>query len=195
MIATTAVIVSASAESGEAGSIRYTVRLNHPAGPITVPNVKSHSVVNDTETSVIAAPVGSVWPVFLFDGQAQFCITETVSATAVGSTRSFARISAITPAGSNKWQYAAVRQIKTGAGYGGWSDNGAPFELRNTMEENNTGSGIEGNGVNVGTLPDGFSLRPLAIDAVVPYWTVKVDFTGETEYWCSVVNAVDGECQ
>lgn len=187
--------MSASAESGEAGSIRYTVRLNHPAGPVTVPNVKSHSVPNDPETSVIAAPVGSVWPVFLFDGQAQFCITETVSATAVGTTRSFARISAITPVGSNKWLYSAVRQIKTGAGYNGWSDNGAPFELRNTLEENNTGSGVEGNGVNVDTLPDGFSLRPLAIGAVVPYWTVVVDITMELEYWCAVVNAVDGECQ
>jgi len=195
LIATTLVIISADPAVGPAGTIRYTVRLNHPSGPVTVPNVKSHSVVNDAQTSVVAAPVGSVWPVFLFDGQAQFCISETVSATAVGTTRSFARISAITPAGTNKWLYTAVRQDKAEPSYGGWTDDGPTFDLRNTMEENNTGSGIEGNGVNVGTLPAGFSLRPLAIDAVVPYWTVTVNFTGETEYWCSVVNAVDGECQ
>jgi hypothetical protein len=77
LIATTLIIVSADPVSGPAGTIRYTVRLNHPAGPITVPNVKSHSSVDDgSGIDRKAAATGSVWPAFLFDGQLQACIHE-----------------------------------------------------------------------------------------------------------------------
>jgi hypothetical protein len=188
-------ITNAIDADDSAGLIRYDALVSIPGqDSFPVDGIVSSSVGAPGQGR-FAAAVGTEWPGFIDDEIVSAYIAEGGTGAAVGSSRTFARIAAATPLGSNTWQYAAVRQVKATAGYGGWADTGAPFELRNTMEENNTGSGIEGNGVNVGTLPDGFSLRPLAIDAVVPYWTVKVDFTGETEYWCSVVNAVDGECQ
>jgi hypothetical protein len=188
-------ITNAIDENDSAGLIRYDALVSIPGqDSFPVEGIVSSSVGAPGEGRTAAA-VGTEWPGFIDDEIVSAYIAESGGPGGGSATQRFARIAAATPLGSNTWQYAAVRQIKTGASYGGWTDDGPTFDLRNTMEENNTGSGIEGNGVNVGTLPAGFSLRPLAIDTVVPYWTVTVNFTGETEYWCSVVNAVDGECQ
>lgn len=65
----------------------------------------------------------------------------------------------------------------------------------NTIEFGNTGEGIEGNGVNVDTLPEGFKIMPIGIGAVVLVHFVRNSDGSDYTSWFSAVNVVDGECQ
>lgn len=67
---------------------------------------------------------------------------------------------------------------------------------RNTIEASNTDQGLQGNGVDADTLPDGFDIVPIGDGAVVklsgPYGANETD---PGLYLFSVANLVDGECQ
>lgn len=66
---------------------------------------------------------------------------------------------------------------------------------RNTIEAGNTDQGVQGNGVNATTIPQGFAIVPAGAGAVVqltgPYGATDTD---PGFYMFSVANLVDGEC-
>ena len=107
----------------------------------------------------------------------------------------FVRITGSTPIGSNRWRYSGILSSHNGVGefaeFTPIPEN-TLAEIYNSMEANNDNSGVQGNGVNVSTLPAGFSIQPLATDTVVPIWVA-----GFYPNWNGIVsapNAVDGVC-
>jgi len=81
----------------------------------------------------------------------------------------------------NRWDYTGFTL----------SGDQQTVDLRNGMEDPNTGTGVEGNGVNMDTLPDGFGMVPIGVGAVVRAW--PPDEPGDP-WKFSVANAIDGEC-
>lgn len=104
------------------------------------------------------------------------------------------QITSATPAGSNKWTYEFVEVEKTGTGYGGWGtkSGGVTGTAFNRVEVPNSNAGVQGNGVELSNLPPGFSIQPAAVGIVIVL--TPVDVAGNTEYWFSYENAVDGDC-
>lgn len=70
-----------------------------------------------------------------------------------------------------------------------------PVEGRNTLEASNTDTGVQGNGVNADTIPQGFDIVPIGDGAVVelrgPYGVTQDD---AGFYLFTVANLVDGVC-
>ena len=102
METTNLIIEQASALDNELEPIKYKVLLNHPAGPITLHGVRSHTTPG-TEPGVIrtAAATGSAWPVVILeDGSIQAFIYEHAEGGVV-STASvrMARIESATATG------------------------------------------------------------------------------------------------
>lgn len=117
--------------------------------------------------------------------------------------------------GDNRWVYTAVELVKTEAGPDAWEETGDPIEgVRNTYEVGNTSSGVQGNGVDVSTLPTGFALQPVRTGLICPgrRYTVlrevevdpedpEYDPEAEPQYeevvevWITEPNAVDGVCE
>ena len=108
----------------------------------------------------------------------------------------WARITAATSAGPNRWQYQIEEVIKTGAGYAGWTTKpiARTGDAFNTAEEMNNGSGLEGNGVDIGNLPAGFSLKPAPTGLLVFVTVVTLNDQSAKEFWLCHENAIDGEC-
>lgn len=63
----------------------------------------------------------------------------------------------------------------------------------NLAEANNSSSGIQGNGVDLTTLTNGFSLQPVRGEPVVEL-RGPFDADGTARWWFSSTNAIDGEC-
>jgi hypothetical protein len=110
----------------------------------------------------------------------------------------WARISANSLYSINQYTYTFIEIEKTSAGYGGWADKtgGRTGTAYNTFEDSNTGSGVQGDGVDIDNLSGtGFALQPIPVrtDPVLVYWIYLTD--GSIEYWISVPNAIDGECE
>lgn len=111
----------------------------------------------------------------------------------------FARITAATALGSNRWKYAWEQVVPDGstegawrAVAGGWTHSTHGY-LYNMAEAPNDGAGIEGNGVDRANLPGGWAMRPIALGVVVH---VLAQFSG-TAFKCgyfSQPNADDGAC-
>lgn len=105
--------------------------------------------------------------------------------------------------GPNRWDYQFAETIKTQSGYDGWTlrTNGRTGDAMNKFEVPNSGSGTQGNGINVDTLPGGFSIQPIASGIVVTidierWFNVDGGVVIESgfEYWFSAMNSVDGVC-
>lgn len=195
MICTTLRIVSAEPETGTAGTIRYTVSLNHPeSGPLTLTNIRSHCTPPTSTDEYLAAPEGSVWPAVLLKGDSlQALIAEQKPG---GPSSDWYSISAATPNGANRWRYTASRVYKDENGYRGWlPDESGSYTLFNGFEDPNGAAGVQGNGVNVANLEGTFALRPITAGVVVRGWKVPVGDLGDMfEYWFFAPNGVDGEC-
>lgn len=110
----------------------------------------------------------------------------------------WARVTASTADGTNRWTYTFSEVQKTGAGYTGWSirSGGRTGTARNTFEDINDAAGIQGNGINIdgSAFPDNFDIQPIPAGTIV--WVVRVVRAGSqvAEFWLSYVNAVDGTC-
>lgn len=112
-------------------------------------------------------------------------------------TRFMARITGNTSLATNRWTYAweevylndtadwtAVASGRTSATHG---------VALNGMEAGNTGTGVQGNGIDLANLPAGFAIKPISPDTVHemlgpfgPAGTLRCHF--------SAANGVDGEC-
>ena len=116
----------------------------------------------------------------------------------------WARITSATSQGNNKWTYRFTRLEKTSPGYDGWTDLVPEFSRTayNSAEDQNTASGVQGNGVDVSgaDFPAGFSYQPLPVGLRV--WVEEVSFGDAankievTEYWIkNFPNGIDGTCE
>jgi len=117
----------------------------------------------------------------------------------------WAKITGHTTDGTNRWLYTFVSVIKNGYGYGTWVEESDPFagDARNTLEDMNSNSGVQGTGVDLVNLPDGFEIKPVPTNAIIRMYQVYVtesssssssSGTSNPEYWFSYENAVDGDC-
>ena len=111
-----------------------------------------------------------------------------------------ARIASATPvSGSdNQYEYGFVEVEKTSPGYGGWTDaaDGTTGTAYNMIEDQNSATGILGNGVNADNLVTSvaeFSMQPCPVGTRVMIWAVVLE-DGTVEYWFQYENAVDGGC-
>lgn len=113
------------------------------------------------------------------------------------------KITGSTQDGSNKrWSYTMIEQVKTAAGYGGWTDKPGALSITgyNMIEDINTDTGTYGNGVTQASLNgprDGdFDIQPMPNGLTV--WGKSVTFTvGDesiSEVWFGEPNGVDGTC-
>jgi hypothetical protein len=108
----------------------------------------------------------------------------------------WAKITASTADGTNRWKYSWVEVYKSAAGYAGWSTltggRSGTTNARNSIEDMNSGTDVQGNGVDVANLLGTFALQPCPANCIVRMH--QVGFGSTTEYWFSYANGVDGEC-
>lgn len=95
-----------------------------------------------------------------------------------------------------RYNYTGRVARKTGAANTGWADRDAEdVTLYHTLEYLNNGSGVEGHGVNIDTLPAGFAIKPIPVGTPVFAEPVVVEGSPNTlEWWITAVSPIDGEC-
>jgi hypothetical protein len=95
----------------------------------------------------------------------------------------------------NHYVYTGQRQIPYTPGL--WQDdpdNATPVTaIYNTMEANNSDSGVQGNGTDLADYPDGTTIPPLRGNPVL-WCRPGVDCYGNPEYWVSAPNAAPVVC-
>lgn len=127
---------------------------------------------------------------------AKFVYTFTFGG-AGGPPQLWIKITGSSSIGDNRWSYAWAEQTYQQAGQ--WQDtpdgrtSGTDGPAFNTIEANNTGSGVQGNSVDVDDLPTGFDLSPVAGGPVVLAHSV-VNCNGVSEILFSYENGVTGTC-
>jgi len=105
-------------------------------------------------------------------------------------------ITSATPNGTNAWSYSwSEADINDGdftAIVGGKSSStyGSAFNLN---EAPNSGSGVQGNGIDVANL-NGFEIQPIGVGAVVELHGPHKYTDLSNNWFFSAVNTVDGEC-
>ncbi|GEM_PF-6782060 len=99
----------------------------------------------------------------------------------------------------NRWRYEWEQVTAAGqfpavlAGGRNHTDDGYAF---NTLESNNTASGVQGNGVNIDNLPGTMGLVPIGVGAWVQLRGPVYDATTDANVWLfQAVNAIDGDCE
>jgi hypothetical protein len=115
----------------------------------------------------------------------------------IGDFVGYFAVTASSQDGSNKrYTYTMAQHEKTAAAYGGWTAKAGvdPITAYNDQEEDNSSSGLLGNGVNTTNLTGTLDLKPApTAKGVHRVYAVRLT-TGATEYWFSHVNAIDGGC-
>lgn len=108
------------------------------------------------------------------------------------------RLTASSESGSPVVRYNYTGRVarKTGAANTGWADRDAEdVTLYHTLEYLNTGSGVEGHGVDRDNLPAGFGVRPIPVGTPVFAQPIVVEGSPNTlEWWITAVSPIDGEC-
>ena len=109
----------------------------------------------------------------------------------------WAKPSSPTSDGTNKWTYTVTEQVYSATGWADLTDGRSVSAVRNGMEANNDGTGIQGNGVDIdGTIftdNTDLEIQPIQGDPVV--WVRRTyDTDGTAIYAFSMTNAVDGDC-
>ena len=105
-----------------------------------------------------------------------------------------------------RWTYTVYEVVKTGRGYSAWTQKSDGGEYAgdgfNFAEDQNTGTGIQGNGVD----HDGsnykttFNMSPLSIGHIYPGVVISAPFSFnsknmiELEAWVWGMNGEDGTC-
>lgn len=110
------------------------------------------------------------------------------------------KITASSADGTNRWSYTFSEVEKTAAGYAGWAvrDGGWSGTARNTLENMNSGTGVQGNGVDVdgADWPADFDIEACPTNAIVRIHreTFMASETATEEFWFQYANGVDGTC-
>lgn len=109
----------------------------------------------------------------------------------------FARIVSSSSLGGNRWRYQIEQIHKVDEGYAlpsGYPNRPVTGSAYNMLELANSESGVQGNGVNVDDLPNGFSIGPIPSGEwphPVFVWQLA---GGGFEYWMHYPNPVVGRC-
>ena len=101
-----------------------------------------------------------------------------------------------------QWVYQCQEIYKAAAGYDQWTDTpagqGYSGSAYNFIEDQNDGSGRQGNGIKHGasSYPSGFQMRRCPMHTRVAGVIVPTPSGSETmfEMWFSYVNSEDGDC-
>lgn len=98
----------------------------------------------------------------------------------------------------NVWQYSFVEQSlgrlnQWSDKIGGYSTSRYGFYAYNSVEANNSDSGVQGNSINVSTLPAPFSISPIIGNPVLKAQIIP-NCSGMPEFIVSYENAVVGDC-
>lgn len=109
-------------------------------------------------------------------------------------TEQHARIELSASLSPNRWIYG-MRLVERNS-QAGWDDIAGAQQVYgyNTLETANSGSGIQGNGVDADKLPDGFGIVPIGVGAVVSVTGPHQGGPFGTYYQFEQCNLVDGEC-
>jgi len=114
-----------------------------------------------------------------------------------GTPAIVARITGVSILGGNQWSYQVRDQtIGNTDGYGAWSDGATTRTAYNLTEELNSGSGTQGNGIDIdGTdFPAGFEMQPAPVGTYVLLYAVEQPDMS-VAYYFQYENAVDGTCE
>lgn len=115
--------------------------------------------------------------------------------------RFYARITNATDLPGNRWAYQWVQVVPVATGFGagtavavpGGYSNATHGTAYNLAESHNDGSGLEGNGFNINNLPEGWSVMPIPVGAVV-FIEFCIATAGGKAVFFRRDNAVDGVC-
>lgn len=109
------------------------------------------------------------------------------------------RIVSSVSVGPNRWEYQVQRVTKRDHGYALLEAFESDYDgtAYNTLEIGNSGSGVQGNGINVDDLPTGFTLGPAPSGQfAVPAFVWVTDTSDQTpELWFTYSNPVVGVCR
>ncbi len=109
----------------------------------------------------------------------------------------------------NQWTYTVQEQRKGTPGYDGWvpKSDTKPREVEcfNRAEDQNSDSGVQGTGIDVANLPEGFAHQPIPVGSIVEVTEERLPAQagkkhgepGEPsgiEYWIDPMNGADGRC-
>ncbi|MGV6814240.1 MAG: hypothetical protein ACWA5W_04420, partial [Phycisphaerales bacterium] len=115
--------------------------------------------------------------------------------TVAEQTTIFAKVTGATLISSNKWEYdwSEVRFVDGVPNEAGALRTSVTHgKARNTLEMLNTAAGVQGNGIDITTLPGTFALQRVPDSAIVQ---IAGPFVGSAPLWYfSVANSVDGDC-
>ena len=110
------------------------------------------------------------------------------------------RITAAAVVSANKWKYTGTQVRPKTANAGLYEDVPGGIvstNIYNRLEVNNASTGIQGNGVQVGTFPKFtvalFPIRGGGLGPIYECIGVKLD-SGTTEYWFTGSNAINVTC-
>ena len=141
-----------------------------------MPTIGNRSV---SDQQIIAGGVGGGLCVFKIDSAA----AQTASNDTNGN--------------ATQWIYQVTEQIKNGTGYGSWTakTDGYTGNGYNFLEDGNTGTGRQQNGVDHDSAdyPAGFSMQALQTNSMHPGIIIQVD-DDTREAWLMPYNGEDGTC-
>lgn len=110
-----------------------------------------------------------------------------------------AQITVVNTGGDNYWAYDFEEMKKVGPGYdseylGGdvWDHIGVVGTAYNFCENTNGNMGVQGNGVDVENLPDGFEIQPCPEGSIIVMYQIR--YGVGYEYWFEYQNGIDGAC-
>lgn len=110
----------------------------------------------------------------------------------------FVRITGHTMLSANRWQYDWEEVMLFGTAFitkSGGRNSVTYDKAYNLLEVGNSATGVQGNGVVVENLPQGFAIVAIGTGAIVEITQVTYFSGGQWGYWFSVPNSVDGTCQ
>lgn len=114
-----------------------------------------------------------------------------------GDAGKWFRITSSSQDGTNKrWVYSMTEVYKSGVGYNHWTDVSggiATTKGYNGIEDQNGATGTYGVNIASTNLSGTFALKPLYTGARVRAWPL-VNSDGDTEWWFTASNTVDGAC-
>jgi hypothetical protein len=108
-----------------------------------------------------------------------------------------ALITGVSSLGSNQWRYsfALAKKPLPNGHVSSWMPSQDISGIAYNMAEHiNNGNGLEGNGVDVNNLLEGWAYQPVPAMSVVMMIQV-VCSNGDKEYWFQFENAIDGVCE
>ena len=98
---------------------------------------------------------------------------------------------------TNVWTYAITEQVPIAGGFADLDNGRSLAGVRNSIEDNNDGSGIQGNSADIDgpTFIDNPDLEVQPVQGSPVVWVQRYETSAGTyEYRFEYVNAVDGDC-